>query len=55
MELQLREQRGQKLLAIWNPEKMALTIRHRGMDVVFTLCSDGTYTQEEFPVIREIA
>ena len=39
---ELRDSRG-KLRAIWNPEEKTITIRDRGVDMTFTLKSNGDY------------
>ena len=51
---ELRDSRG-KLMAIWNPEEKTITIRDRGVDMTFTLKSNGDYDLVEMPVRKEAA
>lgn len=51
---ELRDLKG-KLKAIWDPEENRLTIRARGIDVIFTLKPDGNYDVAETRVPRQIA
>ena len=51
---ELRDLKG-KLKAIWDPEENRLTIRARGIDVIFTLKSDGNYDVAETQVPKQLA